>query len=437
MHHVKRLAMAIHSHRYGVTMLIYVLGAGLTGLACVVFARGFEWALSHRLDFASVGVWAWLLTPVGFLIAVEAIQRWAPFAAGTGIPQAVFGAEHFSNRTEVLIRPLFSWRTLAFKILTLYLGVWVGASTGREGPTVHVAVCVFVAWILIARRWSGLPLDLRSAAVAGGAAGLAAAFNTPLAGVTFAIEELTKEGFGVIKDVVVMAIIGAAIIARVVTGEYNYFGRLPQPPGLKLSTIVLIGIIGGGVGALFGWLLLRGSTWVRRLPPLQRRLATVAGALALLAFAWSAGLQVLGPGNRVAQALLSGGDNSQLFVYPWAKLAATVLTYCSGMAGGIFAPCLSIGAALGASLADLLRDPASSGALIGMAALLSGTIQAPITSFVIIFEMTGHHDMLLPVMLSAMLAFMVSRLLGMPPLYHALSHGYRELLPPKAPQTPH
>lgn len=417
-------------HRYGLTLFAYLAAATLTGAACVAFMRGFELVLAHRLDFGRIGPWCWLTTPVLFLVAVGLIRKVAPAAAGTGIPQAIFAARHLGPLTEQRLRPLLSPLTVAVKIAALLIGVLACASTGREGPTVHIAAGVFVGIMWVFHRTLGVEFDRRSAVVAGGAAGLAAAFNTPLAGVTFAVEELTVDYFSGIKDFVLMAIIIAALAAKSLTGEYAYFGRLSDPPAIGLGLVVAIGLAGGLLGSLFSWLILEGQRRLAGNRSVAVRWLLPAGlALVLLALARLTGADVFGPGNRVAQGLLAGGDARGMMGFPFAKMAATLVTYWSGIAGGIFAPCLSIGAALGADLASLSGAAAGTGALIGMAAFLSGTIQAPITSFVIIFEMTGHHEMLLPVMLGSLLAFMTARLIGSAHLYQALAAGYQGMLP--------
>lgn len=426
---VRKLVKAAADHRYGATLFAVLTAAAITGGACVLFMRAFDAVLSHRLDSRSIGLWCWLTTPAVFLLSVQLIRRLAPCADGSGIPQAIFAAKHMTASNETRLFPLTSIATMLVKVLAVLLGLWVGASTGREGPTVHVAACAYMSILLLFKRVTGVSFDLRSAVIAGGAAGLAAAFNTPLAGVTFAIEELSGDYFTNIKDYVLMAIIVAAIAAKALTGEYTYFGRLADPPSLTLFTVLLIGLAGGLFGAFFSTALVEGRRWVVSLGngP-SSYVAPVVLSWGVLALAALAGPNVLGPGNQAAQELVRGAGGPWVAYFPFAKLGSTLMTYWSGIAGGIFAPSLSIGSALGAGIGYLTQSPVSSCALIGMAAFLSGAIQAPITAFVIIFEMTGHHEMLLPVMLVSLLSFMTARVLGARHLYHALSDQYKYLL---------
>lgn len=426
---MRRMSDYLREHTYAPKFFLFIAAAVLTGLCCVWFMRGFEIVLRHRLDFNSIGAWAWIATPLGFLAAVEIIRRLAPYAAGTGIPQAIFVAAHGDPANEGKIAPLFSVRTIAVKVLTLYLAIWVGASTGREGPTVHVSICVFIGTLIVLGRLLDIRFDRRSAAIAGGAAGLAAAFNTPLAGVTFAIEELTNEYFSSIKDFVLLAIIIAGLTAKHMIGEYAYFGQLLAPPVVSLRAVVLIGIVGGLAGAAFSTLLLKGTKVVKGLGSSKARygMPVLLGGC-VVAIATLSGTRVLGPGNLVAQELLNGQFGAWNLGFPLAKMAATLCTYWSGIAGGIFAPSLSIGASLGADIGQLFHDPVSTCALLGMAAFLSATIQAPITSFMIIFEMTGHHQMVLPLMLSALMGFLVARMAGAKQFYKTLSLQYAPLI---------
>ncbi len=388
----------------------------------------FEFVLEHRLDYTRIGAWCLLTTPLLFLLAVELIRRYAPYADGAGIPQVVFAAKHANSSNEKNLYPLVAPRTFAIKIIALLIGLWAGASTGREGPTVHVATCLFFAIMVFFRKYLKLDFDLRSALVAGGAAGLAAAFNTPLAGVTFAIEELSVDYFAAFKDYVLLAIIFASSAAISLTGDYTYFGKLVMPLPVPLPAIIAIGIVGGGAGTLFSILLLKGSRLFGAWRQGNARYWIIPlFSLLVLAVAFIGGIHMLGPGNRVAQQLVEGSSSFPVY-FSAGKMLATLFTYWSGMAGGIFAPCLSIGASIGASMGGWIGLSAASCALIGMAAFLSGTIQVPITSFVIIFEMTGHHQMLVPIMLGSLVAYMTARLLKAPHLYQSLAENYLGLL---------
>jgi H+/Cl- antiporter ClcA len=256
----KTVLKTFAEHRYGFTLLAYLAAAVLTGLSCVLFMRAFEFVLNHRLDFHSVGWWCLLTTPALFLLSIELIRRLAPCADGTGIPQVIFAVKHSSPATEKELAPLTSPLTMSVKVAALLIALLAGASTGREGPNVHVATCIFVGLIMLSRRLTGLQFDMRSAMVAGGAAGLAAAFNTPLAGVTFAIEELTADYFANMKDFVIMAIVIAAIAAKSLYGEFSYFGRLLEPPSVPVSAAILIGVLAGIAGAFFSTAILRGKS---------------------------------------------------------------------------------------------------------------------------------------------------------------------------------
>jgi H+/Cl- antiporter ClcA len=423
-----RIAVSLARRRdYGMTLFVFLTAAIVTGAGCTFFMRAFERVLAHRLDLDNLGPWAFVVTPLGFLIAVQAIRRLAPAAEGSGIPQVIVAARHLGARRRPELQSLVAGSTLVLKALALLLALAVGASTGREGPTVHIAACLFVIVASLLARVCGVELDLRSAIVAGGAAGLAAAFNTPLAGVTFAIEELSGDHFHGIKDFVLMAIIVAALTAKSFTGEYVYFGRLADPAAVPMTVVVGIGIVAGAAGALFSTGVIVGQRWLARWRGGLRGAAiTVVCSWGVLAVAALAGTEVLGPGNEPASRLVRGELAPWVLSFPLAKAAATLFTYWSGVAGGIFAPCLAIGAALGAEMSHLAGASSTSGATVGMAAFLAGTIQAPITSFVIIFEMTGHHSFLLPIMMGALLGMLTARGLGAAHLYQSLAEAYEQ-----------
>ncbi len=418
------------NHRYGLSLGIYLTAAALTGIACVLFMRAFEFVYLHRLDAERIGPWVWLTTPVLFIIAIELIRRVAPAADGAGIPQVIFASKSLSDPNFKQLGPLVSFRTMSVKIAALLIGLWAGASTGREGPTVHIAACLFFGTALLLHRLFRLQFNMSSSVVSGGAAGLAAAFNTPLAGVTFAIEELTSEHFGSMKDTVLIAIIVAGIAAKTLTGEYIYFGRLHDAVSVSVVMMIGVGAVGGLGGMLFSTLLIEGR---RRVLAVQknglRYLLIALLAAGVLCVAAVSGMKgIMGPGNIAAQGFLRGHAETAPGAFAVFKMAATLFTYWSGIAGGIFAPCLSMGSALGAWVATWSNGPIGACALMGMAAFLSGAIQAPITSFVIIFEMTNQHQMILPIMLASWIGYMVARLFRAKHLYQTLAGFYDKML---------
>ncbi|MBX7149041.1 chloride channel protein [bacterium] len=428
MDNIKKAFLNLFS-RHSIEACAYIGAAILTGIVCVEFMRLFEIVLSHRLDFVTIGPYVWLVTPLSFLIIVILIKRFAPFAAGTGIPQAVYAARHFKPGTEKRLFPLISFPTLLVKSMALLAAIAVGASTGREGPTVHIAMCVFCLSLTFVRRFTGLKFDMRSAVVAGGAAGLAAAFNTPLAGVAFAIEELSSDVFTSMKEIVLIAIIVAAITAKAFTGDYFYFGNLISGGDLSLTAIVFIAIVSGLCGAWFSTCLWKGQRFVQKNITKTKWIYAwpfICG-LILVCIASLSHADVMGPGNTVAKQLLEGETVKGIILFPLTKIIATLMTFWSGLAAGIFAPCLAVGAAIGNILAGVLHVSLASAALIGMASFLAGTIQAPMTSFIIVFEMTNDHHMLLPVMLACLIAVVVARLTGSQHLYKTLSDFYAEI----------
>ncbi len=425
---VKTILTFMSGHVRGLRLGIFLGAGAFTGIAAVFFMWAFEFVLKYPLA-GFIGPWIWIAAPCLFLFSVEMIRRTAPFADGAGIPQTVFAASHLTETSLNQLKPLVSMKTMAVKITALLLAVWAGASTGREGPTVHVAACLFLGIVLLAQKFTKLKMDPRSAVIAGGAAGLAAAFNTPLAGVTFAIEELCPDYFSAIKESVLMAIIIAGIAAKSLIGEYAYFGRLETPAQVSLPTVVLIGIAGGLFGAFFSTVLYKG----RRAASLLQRsgvwryLVPVLFALMLLGINHFSAINLLGPGNKVVEGLVTG-ELKSAGNFSFLKMLATLFTYWSGVAGGIFAPCLAMGAGLGVNVGSLTGDVSASCALIGMAALLAGTIQAPITAFVIIFEMAGHHELLLPIMLSSLISVLTAKAVGAKHLYQTLAGVYGEIL---------
>lgn len=403
--------------------LAAILGAVLLGLVAVAFARLGEWV---QAGFAMLVVGSpmlpLLITPVVFAITVEATRRLAPEARGSGIPQVMVAAH---NAGAEGARGLLSLRGAAFKLLGTLAMLAGGGAVGREGPTVQVSAALMVA----VHRWLRVPLTA-GIVIAGGAAGVAAAFNTPVAGVAFAIEELASAFEQKVAGLVMLAVVAAGLVSLGLDGDYVYFGAMTQT--LPLRTMILAALVAGLAGGVAGGLFARGVVAITLPPPGSRRARLRARPVA---FAATCGLAVAvigiaaggiswGTGYDATRGLLAGGA-----VSPWfgpARFAATLLASISGAPGGIFAPSLSVGAGLGRLLADAFPGE-STGAIVmlGMIGYFAGVVRAPLTAVIIVMEMTANRAMILPLFAAALVADQVSAWVQPDKLYHALARGFR------------
>ncbi len=364
----------------------------------------------------------YLLPPLGLALIAWLTRRFFPGTEGSGIPQAIAA---LSMRKHVLRGKVLSLKVALGKILLTTMGLFCGASIGREGPTVHIGASIMYSL----RRIAPVPLRgqdlMRALILAGGAAGISAAFNTPLAGILFAIEEMSRSFEQRSSGTLIIAVVLAGITGLIILGPYTYFGSTDA--SLPLSgawlAVLVCGVLGGLFGGLFATALIHGS---RRIAPLVRqypvRVAFLCGLfISLLGFVSSG--QTYGTGYMEARTLVDGGEASLLF--PLWKLLATVSSYLSGIPGGIFAPSLSVGAGLGADLAMLMPHlPAAAIIMLGMVGYFTGVVQTPITAFVIVMEMTDNSSMLLPLMATALIAKGVSTLVCPSPIYQALAEAY-------------
>jgi H+/Cl- antiporter ClcA len=270
----------------------------------------------------------------------------------------------------------------------------------------------------------------RALVLAGGAAGIAAAFNTPLAGVVFAIEELSHSFEARTSSVVFTAVIIAGVTTLGLMGNYSYFGHTPAELefGARWAAVGLCGVAGGLLGGLFSAVLLafarglpgRSGLFLARHPVL---FAALCG-LTIAACGWLSDGSTYGTGYAQARGIVEGHSTLPAS-YVGLKLVANVVSYVSGIPGGIFAPALAVGAGLGEWLSHIVPS-ATSGAvvLLGMVAYFSGVVQAPITATVIVMEMTDNQRMTIPLMAAAFLAFGVSRLVCRRPIYTALARRF-------------
>jgi H+/Cl- antiporter ClcA len=405
----------------------FIGGGLLVGLIAVGLALGSDMmqAAFRRLIAPSRFI-PLILTPAGFALAVHSALRFFPNTQGSGIPQAM-AARKLANPEDRA--KLVGLRAAIGKVFLTLFGLLVGASTGREGPTVQVgASMMFLIGRMSPRRQAGLVL-------AGAAAGVAAAFNTPLAGIVFAIEEMSRRFEAKTSGLIIGAVILAGLTAQAILGDYTYFGttKAALPIGTAWIAVPLCAVAGGLSGAVFSRILVavpgrlpgRIGGWIKTHPVVFAALCGFGVALAGLL----SGDMVYGTGYQHAKAILHHTGSVPLEYAP-LKLIATALSAVSGVPGGIFSPSLSIGAGIGADIAHFFHhaDPGPI-VLLGMVAYFTGVVRAPITGFVIVSEMTGDHSMLVALMATALLADWCASWINQEGVYHALT---RRFLPKRA-----
>ncbi|WP_213763574.1 chloride channel protein [Caballeronia sp. dw_19] len=414
---------------------VFWLGAIATGLVAVLYAKLIDVGYDTFLRYAT-RYW-WLPLPVSPAIGALGVwltRRFFPGSEGSGIPQ-VIATLHDSG---ALAPRLLSIRILVGKIVVSFLSILGGFTIGREGPTIHVgAALMFNLRRFYPQRFRalrGTALEHRLA-LAGAAAGLSAAFNAPLAGVVFAIEELTRSFEQRTSGVLITAIIFAGIVSLGLQGNYTYFGTIDignHFPDLLAVAVVLIGAVSGVAGGVFCWLLLNTGRWIpSRVNTWRDRHPVAFGAVCGLIIAVigvASGGHTFGSGYAEARAMLEG--RAQLSAaYPVLKMASMVGSYLPGAPGGLFAPSLAIGAGIGNAL-HLVFGQMQLPMLIalGMVGYLAAVTQSPITAFVIVIEMINGHALVISLMATALISSQVSKLFA-PALYETLAKRYVSVNP--------
>jgi H+/Cl- antiporter ClcA len=408
-------ALLVHSRRWQ-RRFIFMAGGLIVGLVAVGLTLASDKAqtLFHALD-ARFPYAPLLLTPAGFGLAAYLALRVFPNTQGSGIPQAIAARKLEGGDARA---KLVGLRVAVGKVLLTLFGLLVGASTGREGPTVQVGASVmFLIGRLSPRRQPGLIL-------AGAAAGVAAAFNTPLAGIVFAIEEMSRSFEMRASGLIIGAVILAGLVAQALVGDYTYFGvsHAALPVGVAWMAVPLCGVAGGFAGALFSRVLVAVPSVLPRAlasrPVLFAMLCGLGVALCGL-FA-----NIHGTGYEQARDVLHGTGTPSLRYAP-LKFLATALSSVSGLPGGIFSPSLSIGAGIGADIARFFHHAAPGPiVLLGMVAYFTGVVRAPITGFVIVSEMSGDHSILVALMATALIAEACARTVNRDGVYHLLAKRY-------------
>jgi H+/Cl- antiporter ClcA len=403
---------------------IFLLGGVVVGGAAVALALLADQAqIAFALLLSKSRYAALIVTPLGFAVSVFLTNRYFPNSQGSGIPQAI-AARHLTDQGAR--QSLVSIRIAIGKIILTLFGLLCGASVGREGPTVQVGASImFALGRFSPRRQPGLIL-------AGAAAGVAAAFNTPLAGIVFGIEEMSRAFETRTSSLIIAAVIAAGLTSIALMGNYTYFGSSPAAlrNGLDWLAIPLCGVAGGLAGGLFSRILIimaRGlPNAVGRAIKRHRVVFALLCGFAVAICGLISGDTIYGTGYSQVKAALEDGATLPTD-FGLLKFLATTFASISGIPGGIFAPSLAIGAGIGTNIASLFHGaPLAAIMLLGMVSYFAGVVQAPITAFVIVTEMTDNHAMVVPLMAAALIAHATSKLVCEEGVYHALAKGFVE-----------
>jgi H+/Cl- antiporter ClcA len=389
--------------------------AGLSvGFAAVIYSGLFTMMIESAQKFSGEHpYWFLVVSPLLFVSSVLIVDRISPSAAGTGVP-AVGKAVHLGGLFgEGPVESLVGMRTALAVALSSLIATLGGGGMGREGPMVHIAACLF--YFIGARTRAIWPhADPRSWIIAGGAAGVAAAFNTPLAGIVFALEEIASQQFHQVKTIIMSSVIVAGMVAQWLSGRYLPLGFPPLNPifAHDMLWVFLVAIFTGAVSGLFLRLLQVLEPKARAARAKIGFLFVILVAVVVAALASFISPHTIGGGIKLIGLLLFDDSEHASWLLLGARFLSTLLTHITGVAGGFLAPSLTLGALVGSKFSSLLAPELHNLlVLTGMAGALAAITRAPFTAMVIVMEMTDRHSAIFPLMLASVVSVGAARLI--------------------------
>ena len=398
-------------------------GAVIVACVAILFAKASDYAFETFTSLIQQSLWwALLITPTVFALLTWLTAGILRPTRGSGIPQVIAALERYD---QTFRGKNLSILMSAGKLFLTTLALLGGASVGREGPTVHIGASVMYQVGRLFRFRD--PYDLSHFLLAGGASGIAAAFNAPLAGVVFAIEELSGRFEHRFSGTLLTAVIVGGVVSLGLLGNYTYFGKISVSLPLDRAwiAIILCGVSGGLLGGSFALTILASVAgkirWLNKLRSPRPILFAAACGLSLVALAAIAGHGAFGTGYAQARSLLQGTPlvGHEFGVMKWI---ANFISNIAGIPGGLFSSALAVGAGIGYNLSVFLPDvDPHAMVLLGMCAYLTGLTQAPLTSAVISMELTDTGELLLPILATVLLARGVSGLICKTPIYRGMA----------------
>lgn len=407
------------------------IGSVITGFVAVMYAKIFAWGeklleiILHWHDWM-----IFIIAPIGFVLSWWLVKEFAPNAKGSGIPQVMAAVELANPKEHTKIRSLLSLKIIFFKILSSVILVIGGGAVGREGPTIQIAGSVFRKVNEYLPHWWP-KISKKNMIMTGAAAGLAAAFNTPLGGIVFAVEELSKTHINYFKTALFTAVIIAGLTAQTFAGSYLYLGY-PKTHDVSLMVmfpIILVAGISGIMASQLSVTMLKMNDWKKRKLKTDRSNVAflIVCALFIASIAYFINREILGSGKEIMQRVLFTQNKHEDWYVPILRMLGPALSFTSGGAGGIFAPALAAGASIGSVVSGAIHlTPNESNVVIlgGMVAFLTGITRAPFTSAIIVLEMTDRHSLIFHLMLAGMVSSIVSILVSRHSLYDVIKANF-------------
>lgn len=400
------------------------IGSVITGFIAVLYAKLFAWGESLLHFILNWHDWMiFIMAPVGFVLSWWLVKEFAPNAKGSGIPQVIAAVELANPKEHRKIRNLLSFKIIVFKILSSVVLVIGGGAVGREGPTIQIAGSVFRKVNEYLPEWWP-KISKKNMIMTGAAAGLAAAFNTPLGGIVFAVEELSKTHINYFKTALFTAVIIAGLTAQTLAGSYLYLGY-PKTNDVSLMVMFPIILVAGIAGILASQLsvsMMKINAWKKKTLKSDRSqiFFLIVCALVIASVAVFISREILGSGKEIMERILFTENKHEEWYIPVLRIFGPALSFTSGGAGGIFAPALTTGASIGSVISGALHlTPHETNVVVlgGMVAFLTGITRAPFTSAIIVLEMTDRHSLIFHLMLAGMVSSIASLLVVRHSLY--------------------
>lgn len=407
------------------------IGSVITGFFAVMYAKIFAWGENLLHFIMNWNDWLiFIIAPIGFVLSWWLVKEFAPNAKGSGIPQVMAAVELANPKEHKKIRNLLSLKILVFKIISSVVLVIGGGAVGREGPTIQIAGSVFRKVNEYLPDWWP-KISKKNMIMTGAAAGLAAAFNTPLGGIVFAVEELSKTHINYFKTALFTAVIIAGLTAQTLAGSYLYLGY-PKTNDVSLMVmfpIILVAGISGILASQLSVIMLKMNDWKKRKLKTERAniIFLVFSALIIASIAYFINDEILGSGKEIMERVLFTSDKHEDWYVPILRMLGPALSFTSGGAGGIFAPALTAGASIGSVISGFIHlTPNETNVVIlgGMVAFLTGITRAPFTSAIIVLEMTDRHSLIFHLMLAGMVSSIASLLVSRHSLYDVLKVNF-------------